>query len=44
MLRSQRVFETGHLIYGRVARREKNQKNKDILLQIAAFEQEHADI
>ena len=40
----QRAEATDHLIYGRLARRKKNEGNRKILSRIAADEREHAAI
>jgi VIT1/CCC1 family predicted Fe2+/Mn2+ transporter len=44
LLRYQRIERTDHLIYGRLARREKNEHNRRILACMAADEQGHADL
>ena len=44
ILKYQKTEETDHLIYSRMAAREKNDRNKKILSQIADDEKDHAAI
>jgi len=44
LLTYQRTEETDHLIYSRIAKRQKNEENRRILTKIAADEKAHAEM
>lgn len=44
LLEYQRAEATDHLIYGKMAQREKDPRNKEILSQISEEERDHAAV